>query len=293
MRLVLATRRSPLALAQTGTVAEALRAHGHEVELLPVVTTGDRRSREGRLPGAGDEVKGLFVKELEEALLAGDADAAVHSAKDLPTELPAGLAVVAVPERVDPRDVAIGPAGGLDALPAGARVGTGSPRRQAQLADGWPGLVPVDIRGNVDTRIGKMARGDVDALLLAHAGLIRLGGDTPPVVPLDPAVFVPAPGQGCLALEARADRGDVAEALACIDHGPSRRALAAERAFLAELGGGCQTPVGALCVEEEGAVTVTGHVGVAGGPGRRGVETGEAVRAEDVARVLARRLGAP
>lgn len=292
MRLVLATRRSPLALAQTEMVAAALRHHGYAVELLPIVTAGDRRSRERR-PPRGDEVKGLFVKELEEALLNGFADAAVHSAKDVPTELPEGLAVLAVPERVDPRDVVVSPAGGLADLPRRARVGTGSPRRQAQLRDRYPDLVATDIKGNVDTRIDKMRRGEVDALVLAAAGLIRLGRATPVGLPLDPGEFVPAPGQGCLALEAREGDARVAAALAHIDHPPSRRALAAERAFLAELGGGCQTPVGALCTEGEDGVSISGYVGdPRGGRGRLGTESGGPGTGEDIARALARRLGA-
>jgi hydroxymethylbilane synthase len=295
LRLVLATRRSPLALAQTGTVAAALRRHGHHVDLLPIVTTGDRRSRDRRPPGRGEEVKGLFVRELEEALFGGFADAAVHSAKDLPTVLPEGLSIVSVPERVDPRDVVIAPPGGLEALPRRARVGTGSPRRQAQLHDRWPDLVAADIRGNIDTRIAKMRRGEVDALVLAAAGLLRLGQEVAGASPLDPAEFVPAPGQGCLALEARSDDERVRDALACIDHPASNLALGAERAFLDELGGGCQTPAGALCLVEAGAVTMTGYVGGTrpGERGRRGRETGEEAGAERAARALARRLRGP
>lgn len=290
MRLVLATRRSPLALAQTGLVANALRRAGHEVELLPLVTTGDRRGREAA-GGAPEEVKGLFVRELEEALLDGRAHLAVHSAKDLPTELPGRLAIVAVPERADPRDVLVGPEGGLGGLAAGARVGTGSPRRQDQLRDVRPDLLAVDIRGNVGTRLEKMRRGEVDALILAAAGLARLGVDAPGAQPLDHEAFVPAPGQGCLALEAVQDRDDVIEAVAVIDDGPSHAALRAERAFLAALGGGCLTPTGALCVPEGGGMRLHGYVGHTGAGARRGSVSGPPDEAEGLGRELAATLG--
>jgi hydroxymethylbilane synthase len=193
VRIVLATRRSPLALAQTEAVAGALRAAGHEPELLGLTTTGDRWSAAGT--GAAPD-KGLFVKELEEALGDGRADLAVHSAKDLPAELPDGLAVVAVPPREDARDVLVGPPGGLAALPAGARVATGSPRRAAQVLAARPDLLIVPIRGNVGTRLDKLARGDADALVLAAAGLARLGLAPGGAEPLPIEVSTPAPGQG-------------------------------------------------------------------------------------------------
>lgn len=291
MRLVLATRRSPLALAQTGMVADALRAAGHEVELLPLVTAGDRRSREAPR-GAPDEVKGLFVRELEEALLDGRADLAVHSAKDLPTELPPSLSILAVPERADARDVAVVPEGGLGALSAGATVGTGSPRRQAQLRDLHPHLAAVEIRGNIDTRVAKMRRGEVDALLLAAAGLSRLGLSVPEAQPLDVQEFVPAPGQGCLALEGALGRDAVADAVAAIDHGPSHAALRAERAFLAALGGGCSTPAGAIGVPDPVGMRLYGYLAGPTGPGRRATVAGAVADAEDLGSELAARLGA-
>lgn len=293
MRLVLATRRSPLALAQTGMVAAALSALGHEVELLPLVTEGDRRSREAP-SGTPDEVKGLFVRELEEALLDGRADLAVHSAKDLATTLPDGLSIVAVPERADPRDVYVGPAGGLAALAEGAVVGTGSPRRQAQLRDLYPHLRTVEIRGNIDTRVDKMRRGDVNALILAAAGLKRLGLEVEEAEPLDAGRFVPAPGQGCLALEAASDRADVAEALSGVNHAPSNAALRAERAFLKALGGGCTTPAGALAEIEGDGLRMTAYLGAEGegAEGWRANLAGATSEAEDIGEHLATRLQA-
>lgn len=247
---MIATRRSPLALAQTRLVAAAIEADGHTVELLEVVTTGDRWSAEG----SDQADKGLFVKELEEALLDGRADLAVHSAKDLPGELPAGLAILAVPERGDARDVVVGPEGGLDSLPVGARVATGSPRRRAQLLGARPDLVVVDIRGNIDTRVRKLDEGVADALVLAAAGIDRLGLSVVATT-LDPRTFVPAPGQGCLAIEGRQGRPELVEALQALHHADSDRCLRAERAFQAGMGGGCREPIGAYCrMDDEGLV---------------------------------------
>lgn len=243
-QLVLATRRSPLALAQSRGVAAALEALGHRVALREIVTTGDRWSASGRAEAAD---RGMFVKELEQALLDGSADLAVHSAKDLPTELPRGLAVLAVPEREDPRDVLVGCAGGLAGLAPGARVGTGSPRREVQIRAARPDVEVVPIRGNVDTRLATLGRGEVDAVVLAAAGLARLGVTPADAVPLHVDVSTPAPGQGLLALEGRAGDGRVAEALRALGTPEAAACLAAERSVLAELGGGCLSPVGALC----------------------------------------------
>jgi hydroxymethylbilane synthase len=237
-------------------------------------------------------VKGLFVRELEEALLDGRADLAVHSAKDLATTLPDGLAIVAVPERADPRDVFVGPAGGLAALAEGSVVGTGSPRRQAQLKDLHPHLRAEEIRGNIDTRVDRMRRGDVGALILAAAGLARLGLDVPEAQPLDPERYVPAPGQGCLALEAAASRAEVAEAVAAIDHAPSSAALRAERAFLEALGGGCTTPAGALAEVEGEGLRMTAYLGMEGGEGWTANLAGATQDAEAIGHDLAVRLQA-
>ena len=201
----------------------------------------------------------MFVKELEEALLDGRADLAVHSAKDLPGELPPGLGILAVPEREDPRDVLVGPPGGLDALGPGAHVGTGSPRRAAQILIARPDVTCVEIRGNVGTRLDKLARGEgVDALMLAAAGLARLGLTPDGMTPLDVAVCVPAPGQGALAIEGRADRPDLARALSVLNDPATAACLRAERALLAALGGGCQEPIGALGVVTDETLHLVG-----------------------------------
>ncbi len=246
------------------------------MELLELVTTGDRWSAEGRAEAAD---RGMFVKELEEALLDGRAHLAVHSAKDLPTELPEGLAVLAVPPREDPRDVLVG-ATSVDLLPSGARVGTGSPRRSAQLLMARPDLEIVPIRGNVDTRLGKLDRGEVDALVLAAAGLARLGITRPDVAHLDPAVSTPAPGQGLLAIEGRVDDEATREALAVLDDPSGVEALQAERALLAALGGGCMTPAGALCTSEGHGLrlrlTVFRSADASGAGGRRASVDGPA-----------------
>jgi hydroxymethylbilane synthase len=247
VRVTVATRRSALALAQSRAVAVALEDAGHEASLLEMTTTGDRWSLAGSQAQPGMDVKGMFVKELEEALLDGRADIAVHSAKDLPGDLPPGLAVIATPAREHPGDVLVGSPGGLDALPAGARIGTTSPRRRAQVLAARPDLQVVEVRGNVDTRLAKLDAGDVDALVLAAAGLRRLGiaRDDAVALPLD--LCLPAAGQGIVAIEGRDGDDAVRQACAALDDPASRACLAAERAFLARLGGGCSVPAGALC----------------------------------------------
>lgn len=238
--VVIATRRSPLARTQTDWVAERLRCAGFTVEILELVTTGDRWSASG----AGDATRGLFVKELEEALLDGRADLAVHSAKDLPVDLPDGLGVVAVPEREDARDVLVGVDGGLAAVLPGGVIGTGSARRAAQVRGVRPDVECVEIRGNVGTRLEKLARGDADALVLAAAGLNRLGLDAGDVVPLSVEECVPAAGQGALAIEGREDDPVGRAVAAAIDDPVTRRCLDIERRILRGLGGGCREPIG-------------------------------------------------
>jgi hydroxymethylbilane synthase len=254
VKLRLGTRRSARARAPTRWVAERLeRAAGVEVELVPITTGGDRTP--GDLAAAGG--KGLFTAELEAGLLAGDLDLAVHSLKDLPVALPAGLALAAFPERADPRDALVSAAASsLEALPAGAVLLTGSLRRRAQLLALRPDLEVRPVRGNVDTRLAKRRRLEEDegrpgGAILALAGLARLGVTGEPVHPLDPAVMLPAPGQGTLALEVRA--GSPAEALCCaLDHPPTARAAAAERAVVAAFGGDCTLPLAAWAREEPG-----------------------------------------
>ena len=239
------TRGSRLALAQAHWVKQALELRWPDLtaEVVVVVTSGDRLA--GSLARLGG--KGLFVKELEEALLDRRVDCAVHSMKDLPVVVPDELIVVAVPPREDVRDVLIGPAGTRDvaSLPAAARVGTGSLRRRAQLLAARPDLRVVDLRGNVDTRLRKRETGECEALVLAAAGLVRLGIGLGAGVPLAADAFVPAVAQGALALEARAADDDVHRLLQVLEDRTSRATVTAERAFLRALGGDCVTPIAA------------------------------------------------
>ncbi|HEX2203412.1 MAG TPA: hydroxymethylbilane synthase [Longimicrobium sp.] len=258
----IASRGSELALWQARAVEAALRAHasGLAVEIQVVRTTGDR-ILDVPLAKIGD--KGLFTKELDEALLRGDADLAVHSLKDVPTRLPEGLAIVAVTEREDPRDVLIrrgGERGGLDALPAGARVGTSSLRRRAQLRAARPDLEVLDLRGNLNTRLAKLDAGDYDAVLLAAAGVLRLGWRPRISAYLEPDAWLPAVGQGALAVVARADDDSARERLRPLHDPAAADAAAAERAFLHALEGGCQIPIGALAVVDAGTLTLRGLV---------------------------------
>jgi hydroxymethylbilane synthase len=244
----LGTRASLLALTQSRWVAERLSvAIGREVELVEVTTTGDRDDAPlAQLGGTG-----VFVSALREALLDGRIDLAVHSLKDLPTGPARGLVLAAVPLREDPRDVVVARDGlTLGELPVGSRVGTGSPRRAAQLHALGLGLEIVDIRGNVDTRIRKVREGAYDAVLLARAGLARIGRLEEATEVLDPLQMLPAPGQGALALETRDDH--VATEVAVLDDARTRAAVTAERAVLATLEGGCAAPVGALAEVAEG-----------------------------------------
>lgn len=243
-RVRIATRGSRLAVAQSGLVARDLRrALGVETELVTVRTTGDR-IRDRPLAAIGG--KGLFIKEIEEALLEGRADLAVHSAKDLPARLAPELALAAFPERADPRDALVGRDDGtrLASLPEGARVGTGSVRRTSQLLAARPDLRVVPLRGNVGTRLGRLDR-DVDAVVLACSGLDRLGLSERIHERIAPSDLLPAVGQGTLALQTRADdplRGRVA----ALDHPATHDGIAAERAFLARLEGDCSVPLAAL-----------------------------------------------
>ncbi len=305
MHLRIGSRGSRLALWQSNHIASRLRGLGHTVEVRIIRTTGDRMQDpvfaatitgpDGRIPPVLDG-KGIFIKEIEEALEAGEIDLAVHSLKDLPTQMDARFALPAIPERADPRDALLCPEWlQLHTLPAGARIGTTSPRRIAQLRAHNPEFHFVAIRGNIDTRIRKLGRGDCDALVLACAGLDRLGARVlrpveldaahpehgrPPHVEcvthpehdhledhaggaeeipgqsdwirqrFDPETLCPAPGQGALAVETRADQADVIRAVQPLDDASARYAVEAERALLHELGGGCSLPVGALCTVE-------------------------------------------
>jgi hydroxymethylbilane synthase len=242
--LRIGTRRSALALAQSGAVADLLRAAGHEVELVEVVTEGDRSAAAVTQIGS----TGVFVTELRQRLLAGDVDIAVHSYKDLPTQPADGIALAAVPPRADPRDALVSRGGlALAELANGARVGTGSPRRAAQLRALGYGLEVEPIRGNVDTRLRRVADGDFDAVVVAAAGLVRLGRLDEASEILDPGQMLPAPAQGALAIECRAaDSSLVATLAEVLDDATTRFAVAAERALLTTLEAGCSAPVGAL-----------------------------------------------
>jgi hydroxymethylbilane synthase len=310
MHLRIGSRGSRLALWQSNHIAAHLRALGHTAEIIIIRTTGDRLQDtafaatvlgpDGRIP-ANIDGKGIFIKEIEEALEAGSIDLAVHSLKDLPTELDPRFTLAAIPERADPRDVLLVKEWlQIHTLPSNARIGTTSPRRIAQLRAHNPEFQFVAIRGNIDTRIRKLGRGDCDALVLAAAGLDRLGPsllkpvELDPLHPefgrephiecithpehdhlgdhfggeshgeempgqvdwirqrFDPEMMCPAPGQGALAIETRADDTATIAAIKPLDHTPTRFAVEAERWLLHALGGGCALPVGALCTEFDG-----------------------------------------
>ncbi len=245
MNLRIGSRGSQLALWQARHIAGLLRGHGHSVEIAIIKTTGDRLQA---VTFAQVGSKGMFTKEIEEALAGGSVDLAVHSLKDLPTELPDQFALAAIPRRVDPRDAFVSAKfESLAALPQGARIGTSSQRRRAQLKALRPDVVAVEFRGNVDTRLRKLAEGHVEAILLAAAGLDRLGRTEWIRERLEPREFCPAAGQGALGIETREDAAETIAAVQFLDHAPTRFAVTAERAALAALGGGCQVPIGIYC----------------------------------------------
>jgi hydroxymethylbilane synthase len=291
--LRIGTRRSSLARVQAAWVRDALTARfpDRPVELVPMETKGDKLL-DAPLAKLGG--KGLFVKELEEGLLDGRIDLAVHSLKDVPVDLPAGLHLGAVCEREDPRDALVAPAHrAFVKLPRGARVGTSSLRRQSQLLAVRPDLCIVPLRGNVQTRLEKLEREGLDAVVLAFAGLRRLGLDKRATEILDPCVSLPAIGQGSLAIECRAEDAGTNAYVCALDHPESALAARTERAFLATLGGGCQVPLGAYAVIEGDGVWLRAFVATPDGKRmvageRRGrAEEGDALGcslAEDLAR---------
>jgi hydroxymethylbilane synthase len=293
----LGSRGSALALWQAEHVKARLAALGRAVEIRIISTTGDR-VLDRRLEAVGG--KGAFLKEIEEALLANEVDLAVHSLKDVPTALPEGLRLSTFLERADPRDALVSASGArLAELPAGARVGTTSLRRQAQLRAYRPELTLADLRGNVDTRLRRVREGVFDAVLIATAGITRLGraAEITEIVPAE--VILPAPGQGTIALECREGDDDVAAAVAPLHHEATACAVQAERAFLAALGGGCNVPLGALAEAESGAWRLRGLVAREDGSRsvrgeRRGsdpVAVGRALAEELLARGAAELLG--
>ncbi len=244
-KLILGSRGSQLALWQARHIAARLEALGVATEIRIIRTTGDRITD---VPLAKVGTKGLFTKEIEEALLAGEIDVAVHSLKDLPTVTPEGLEIAAIPEREDARDALLGKT--FEQLSAGMKVGTSSLRRAAQLRNLVPGIVVEDLRGNLDTRVRKLEEGQYDAIVLAAAGLSRLGWQEKIADRLEPTMVCPAAGQGALAIETR-DHGMALEVCRKLDHAPTRAAVVAERALLGALGGGCQVPIGAYAFRVE------------------------------------------
>lgn len=261
LRLRIGARGSPLSLAQTGlardALARALDIEAGALTIIPITTTGDR-IQDRRLIEAGG--KGLFTKELDEALLDGRIDCAIHSMKDLPTKLPDGIALACVPAREDPRDAFVSAkAKTLADLPAGARVGTASLRRQAQVLAARPDLTVATLRGNVDTRLKKIEAGEFDATFLALSGLRRLGVDERATSVVEIDAMPPAAGQGALAITARANDEQTLRALATIEDPMARLEIEAERAFLAALDGSCRTPIAALARAGGGALIFLGE----------------------------------
>jgi hydroxymethylbilane synthase len=290
-KLVIASRESRLALWQSEHVAAMIRRRYPrcEVRILGMTTKGDR-ILDSPLSKVGG--KGLFVKELEEALAAGRADLAVHSAKDVPMALPAGFCIAATLEREDARDGFVSARfASLEEMPAGSVVGTSSLRREAQLRERYPGLEVKSLRGNVETRLAKLDRGDYQAIVLAIAGLKRLGLAHRVRAVLEPEISLPAPGQGALAIECREDRDALRRQLAAFDHEESALCLRAERAVSRALSGSCQLPLGAYALIAQGEVRLRALVATP--DGRRVVRaeaSGPKLQAERVGEDLARTL---
>jgi hydroxymethylbilane synthase len=281
--LVIASRGSQLALWQARWVQAQLARLGRDSVIEIIKTTGDKITD---VPLAKVGGKGLFTKEIEEALLDGRADVAVHSLKDLPTELPAGLALAAVPEREDPHDAIVGKR--LAELPQGARVGTSSLRRAAQLRNLRPDLSLQSVRGNLDTRLRKLDEGQYDAVVLAAAGLKRLGWAKRIAEILPASLMCPAVGQGALAIETRAE-GAGRDATADLDHTATHQSVAAERGLLAALGGGCQVPIGAHASVGDGRLKL---VALVASPDGSEIVRGEIEGGPEQAESLGRALGA-
>ena len=284
------SRGSQLALWQANHIADALRRAGHEVTIEIIRTTGDALQIV-----AFNKVgtKGMFTKEIEEALLANKIDLAVHSLKDLPTELAAPFTIAAIPPRIDPRDAFVSVKyASFASLPSGARIGTSSLRRQSQLLAQRRDVELVEFRGNVDTRLRKLSEGVVDAVILASAGLERLERTEWIRERFSSLVLCPAPGQGALAIETRADDPETLAAVAFLDDVPSRFAVTAERAALAELGGGCHVPIGVYCEPSPAGYIVTGVVAHPDGSAlvRAELDHQREQSAEELGKKLAHRL---
>jgi hydroxymethylbilane synthase len=290
VELRLGTRTSLLALCQANWIKERLEELDPPVyvRLVQIKTAGDKTD----IPLFEIGGKGLFVKEIEEALLRGEVDLAVHSAKDLPSVLPRGLALLSFPEREDPRDALVTADGKhLSEIPPGGRVGTGSLRRRAQLLNLRPDLKVVPLRGNVDTRLKKLTSLEMDAIILASAGLRRMRWQGRVSEYFEPEVMLPAIGQGVLAIEGRAGDERVQRAVAPLNHPPTQDSLMAERAFLKRLGGGCQVPVAGLARAEGGKVVFFGLVAAVDGKRIfRGKVEGPTEKKEELGEALAEEL---
>jgi hydroxymethylbilane synthase len=289
-KVIIGSRGSKLALIQADSVAAKIREIRPDCEVIisKVVTQGDRnpRARLDFMPGVG-----VFVKELEEALLSGKIDLAVHSLKDMPTETPQELCLAAITERADPRDVLVCGAGSLAGMPAGSKIGTGSPRRAVQLVRYRPDLETRSIRGNIDTRLNKVSHGDYDGVIIAAAAMLRLGWQDRISEYLPPEYFLPAVGQGALVIEARLGDEELLEIASALNHLSAWQSACAERAFLSVLGGGCRAPIAALATVKEDSLQITGMVAdTSGAEMLRASEKGKATSAEEIGAKLAHEM---
>ncbi len=289
-KLIVGSRSSKLAVIQTKSVVAHIKEANPdlEVSISKIVTKGDRnrRTQLDRMAGIG-----VFVKEIEEALLDGRIDIAVHSLKDVPTEIPQELCLLAVTERLDPRDVLVSRTGRLDEIPPGSKIGTGSLRRTVQLAQYRPDLETCGIRGNIDTRLRKVSSGEVDGVILAAAAILRLGWEDKISEYLPIESFLPAVGQGTLVIEARLDDGEVAELVSPVNNLPTWQSITAERTFLSALGGGCRAPIAALGTVSNTTLKLQGMVAdVSGQDVLYASQEGNAMAPEEIGAQLAQKM---
>lgn len=289
-KLIVGSRGSKLAVIQTKSVVAKIREANPdlEVSIIRIVTKGDRnrRTQLDRMAGMG-----VFVKEIEEALLDGRIDVAIHSLKDVPTDIPQELCLRAVTERLDPRDVLVSRTGGLDEIPPGSKIGTGSLRRTVQLARYRPDLETCSIRGNIDTRLRKVFSGEVDGVVLAAAAILRLEWENKISEYLPIEFFLPAVGQGALVVEARLDDGEVAGLVSPINNLPTWQSITAERTFLSALGGGCRAPIAALGTVANATLKLKGMVAdVSGKKILYDSEEGSATLPEEIGVRLAQKM---
>jgi len=288
--LRIGSRGSALALWQAEFIRDWLSLKGGASAEIVIIRTAGDHFQQGSVAKIG--LKGVFIKEIEDALLAGSVDLAVHSLKDVPTELPPGLEIAAIPAREDPRDCLVSRGSAkLATLAPGARVGTSSLRRQAQIRHIRPDLQIVELRGNVDTRLRKVDEGELDAVVVARAGVVRLGHGGRVAEILEPSVMVPAVGQGALAIEIRSSDPEMVERLAALDHFETRTVVSAERAVLSALGGGCQVPLGAWARFEKGSLVLDACVCAPDGSEvLRDRGEGPITQPEELGHAVARRL---